>query len=62
MTGLGQTPTVIHGGARTSGLLVPIITAALVLALGCLLVSLVGGLSSADEATAQPATTNRSYW
>jgi hypothetical protein len=62
MTGLGDTSTMIHGGTRTSGLLVPIITAALVLALGCLLVSLVGGPSSPDEPSAKPTTTSRTYW
>ena len=62
MTGPGDTTTIFPTGSRASGLLVPIITAVLVLALGCLLVGLTGDSSSEDDAATKPTTTSRMAW
>jgi hypothetical protein len=66
MTGFGDVPTVLPGDdGRKTRLLIPILTAVLVLALGLLLVSLTSDSSASNDSAATPtatSTTNRAAW
>jgi hypothetical protein len=62
MTGPGETTTIIATSSRASGLLVPIITAVLVLALGCLLVSFTGNTTSDEEPASNQTSSSRTRW
>lgn len=64
MTGRAGTPTAWPDSGGTASVLAPILAAALVLALGLLLVMLAGGTSSKQDisSTPNPTSTQRASW